>query len=113
MVILLTHPCFRVPRQSGWGWDSARKLQYRRIDRYMTPLPVPLKAYPGRQKGVTISFHRPLQDYINGLCQCGLYIDAMREIPTFQEPSPGPRAGAIQRSNQEIPLFLGLRARKL
>ena len=20
-VLLMTHPCFRVPRQSGWGWD--------------------------------------------------------------------------------------------
>jgi ubiquinone/menaquinone biosynthesis C-methylase UbiE len=21
-VLLLTHPCFRLPRQSGWGWDA-------------------------------------------------------------------------------------------
>jgi SAM-dependent methyltransferase len=25
-VILITHPCFRVPRQSGWGWDEGRKV---------------------------------------------------------------------------------------
>src|SRR5581483_7766663 len=29
MVVLLTHPAFRVPRQSGWGWDEGRKLVYR------------------------------------------------------------------------------------
>lgn len=26
LVILMTHPCFRVPRQSGWDWDAQRKL---------------------------------------------------------------------------------------
>ena len=24
LVIFLTHPAFRVPRQSGWGWDEGR-----------------------------------------------------------------------------------------
>src|SRR5690606_5574990 len=43
LVILMTHPCFRIPRQSGWGRDEQRKLQYRRIDRYLTPLSVPMK----------------------------------------------------------------------
>ena len=22
LALLLTHPCFRIPRQSGWGWDE-------------------------------------------------------------------------------------------
>src|SRR5205807_2443790 len=42
LVLLLGHPAFRVPRQSGWGWDAGRKLRYRRVDRYLTPLPVPM-----------------------------------------------------------------------
>ena len=29
MVMLMTHPCFRIPRQSGWGWDTQRRLRYR------------------------------------------------------------------------------------
>ena len=33
LVMLLTHPCFRIPRQSGWGWDNKRKLRFRRVDR--------------------------------------------------------------------------------
>ncbi len=37
-VIAMTHPCFRIPRQSGWGWDEQKKWMDRRIDRYLTPL---------------------------------------------------------------------------
>jgi ubiquinone/menaquinone biosynthesis C-methylase UbiE len=113
IVILMTHPSFRVPRQSGWGWDEERKLQYRRVDRYLTPLPVPMKPYTGQKSGVTYSFHRPLQDYINRLVDCGLLIDGIKEIPTYKVVTSGPRAKAQNLANQEIPLFLGLRARKI
>ncbi len=112
VVILMTHPCFRVPRQSGWGWDEDRKLQFRRVDRYLTPLPVPLKPYPG-QTGVSRSFHRPLHEYINTLAQNGLWVDQFQEIPTYKTIASGPNAKAENLANQEIPLFLGLRARKI
>ena len=42
LVAFMVHPCFRVPRQSGWGFDPQRKLTYRRVDRYLTPLDVPM-----------------------------------------------------------------------
>ena len=112
VVILMTHPCFRVPRQSGWGWDEDRKLQFRRVDRYLTPLPVPLKPYPG-ESGVSRSFHRPLQDYINTLAQNHLWVDQLIEIPTYKTATTGPRAKAENLANQEIPLFLCLRAWKV
>ncbi len=114
VVLLMTHPCFRIPRQSGWGWDENRKLRYRRIDRYLTPLPVPMKAYSGQASGVTTSFHRPLQEYVNTLADHGLLIDHMIEISTYkQHRSSEPRAKAKNLANREIPLFLGLRARKI
>ncbi|NJN44177.1 MAG: class I SAM-dependent methyltransferase [Anaerolineae bacterium] len=112
VVILMTHPSFRVPRQSGWGWDEDRKLQFRRVDRYLTPLPVPLKPYPG-QSGVSRSFHRPLHEYINTLAKNHLWVDQVLEIPTYKSSARGPRAKAENLANQEIPLFLGLRARKV
>jgi SAM-dependent methyltransferase len=111
-VLLMTHPCFRVPRQSGWGWDAGRRLRYRRVDRYLTALAVPMKAY-GRQTGTTRSFHRPLEAYVNGLAACGLLVDCIRELPTYQAQRAGPQARAEDLANQEIPLFLGLRARKV
>jgi SAM-dependent methyltransferase len=112
-VLLMTHPCFRVPRQSGWGWDEGRELQYRRVDRYLTPLPVPMKAYSSQKGGTTLSFHRPLEDYINGLSDCGLLVDRIKEIPTYKVSTSGPHAKAENLANQEIPLFLGLRAYKI
>ena len=107
-VILMTHPCFRVPRQSGWGFDDNRKLRYRRVDSYLSPLPVPMKAYGGPGGGVTISHHRPLSDYVNTLGAFGLLIDALEEIATHKAG----RDKAERRANQEIPLFMGLRAVK-
>ncbi len=105
LAMLLVHPCFRIPRQSGWGYEKARKLQYRRIDHYLTPLKIPMKQH---KKGVTISFHRPLSAYINTLGQCGFMIDKLDEITTYQ--SGGNKAE--KRANDEIPLFMAIRARK-
>lgn len=111
LVIVMTHPCFRIPRQSGWGFDEGRKLNYRRVDRYLTPLNVPMKPYPG-QSGVTISFHRPLQDYINGLALAGLLVDQMQELPTYKTGEGRIQDKALAAAEQEIPLFMAVRARK-
>ncbi len=34
----------------GWGWDAGRGLIYRRIDRYLTPLKIPMQAYGDEQQ---------------------------------------------------------------
>lgn len=113
-VLLLTHPAFRVPRQSGWGWDEGRKLVYRRVDRYLTPLPVPMKALPGKDtQATTRSFHRPLQAYINGLAEHGLWTDRLEELPGHKLATGTTSIRAENLARQEIPLFLGLRARKV
>jgi hypothetical protein len=105
VAIVMTHPCFRIPRQSGWGYEKGRKLQYRRIDSYLTPLNIPMKQH---KRGTTISFHRPLSAYINTLAACGFLVDRLDEITTFQRGDNR----AEQRANDEIPLFMALRARK-
>jgi len=108
IVLLMTHPCFRIPRQSGWGWDAGRQLRFRRVDSYLGRLAVPMKAHGG---GATRSYHRPLSAYVNGLAACGLYVDRIREIARASEV-PGPHARAERRAAEEIPLFLALRAVK-
>lgn len=105
LAILMTHPCFRIPRQSGWGYAKSKKLQYRRIDRYLTPLKIPMKQH---KQGVTISFHRPLSAYINTLAAHGFMIDQLDEITTYQHGSNK----AEQRANDEFPLFMLIRAVK-
>lgn len=106
IVILMRHPCFRVPRQSGWGYDPERKLRFRRVDSYLKPLSVPMKAYQDSDTGKTISFHRPLSHYINTLSQYGFLLDHMDEIITHKTGT----SRMERRANEEIPLFLGLRA---
>jgi SAM-dependent methyltransferase len=107
LVIVMTHPCFRVPRQSGWGWDAGRALQYRRVDRYLTRLAVPMKTYGGDRRCATRSYHRPLSAYVDALAASELLVDAVREVA-----GPAPKARAAKSAAQEIPLFLGVRTVK-
>ncbi len=112
LVILMTHPCFRIPRQSGWGWDETRGLRYRRIDRYLTALDIPMQEYgPKGRRGreATRSYHRPLQSYVSALADAGFAVDALTEIPA-PVPDGAPRAERL--SIGDIPLFLAIRAVK-
>lgn len=113
LILLLTHPAFRIPRQSGWGWDEGRKLVFRRVDRYLTPLPVPLKALPGKDsRATTRSFHRPLQEYVNALGENSIWTDRVVEIPGYKLDTGHHARRADELARTEIPLFLGLRAIK-
>jgi ubiquinone/menaquinone biosynthesis C-methylase UbiE len=114
LVIVLNHPCFRIPRQSSWEMDEKNKLEYRRINRYLSPLKIPIQAAPsrGQQSEVTWSFHQPLQYYVQALAQAGLVVDALEEWGS-DKVSVGKAAKAENRARQEFPLFLALRARKL
>jgi hypothetical protein len=83
-------------------------------------LQVPMRSYggaspqghPGQAQGTTVSFHRPLGDYINGLSACGFLVEQMQEIPTYKVRNRGKDASAENAANREIPLFLALKARK-
>jgi SAM-dependent methyltransferase len=111
LVLVMNHPAFRTPRQSGWGWDEQRRLQFRRVDSYLTPNKIPIQVHPGSQPGlVAWSFHRPLQAYVRALAAAGFAIDALEEWPSHRACQPGPRAKAEDRARDEIPLFLAIRA---
>jgi SAM-dependent methyltransferase len=114
VALLLTHPAFRIPRQSGWGWDENRKLVFRRIDHYLTRLDVPMSPLGGKGSSiVTRSFHRPLSSYVNGLADQGLFVDRMEEIPAQKLSVQGATTRAVNLARKEIPLFLAVRAKKV
>ncbi len=108
VVVLMTHPAFRQPRHSGWGYDEDRGLTYRRVDGYLTPMAVPMKSLGGGEP--TRSFHRPISAYVNALGDVGFAVDALLELPDLPpDRRPGRAARGDARAQAEIPIFLALR----
>ncbi len=115
VVIVTVHPAFRIPRQSSWGWDEAQQQMFRAVNVYLSPLKIPIDLHPFREterKQVTWTYHRPIQAYVNGLTQAGLWVNALEEWPSHRVSQPGPRAKAENRAREEFPMFLALRAVK-
>jgi ubiquinone/menaquinone biosynthesis C-methylase UbiE len=112
LVMVTTHPAFRIPRQSGWKYDEERRLLFRAVDRYLTPLKIPIDMKPFKRPGrrLTWTYHRPMQAYVNGLAAAGLWVNALEEWPSHRVSQPGPMAKAENRARAEFPLFLALRA---
>jgi ubiquinone/menaquinone biosynthesis C-methylase UbiE len=112
LVIVLNHPAFRIPRQSSWGIDEGRKIQYRRIDKYMSPMQIPINMNPSdRNSPVTMSYHYPIGGYSKMLKDAGFVIDLIEEWTSDKE-SEGRVAKMENRSRSEIPLFLAVKAIK-
>lgn len=113
-VIVINHPCFRIPRQSSWKVDAENKIQYRRIDRYMTPMKIPIQTNPGKGKKSenTWSFHYPLSSYTKWLAEAGFSIHLIDEWCS-NKISEGKAAKMENRSREEIPLFMAITGKKL
>lgn len=114
LAIVLNHPCFRIPRQSSWQVDQAKKIQYRRIDRYFSPLEIPIDAHPGKKtdSAQTWSFHYSLTDYFTWLKQASFAVIALEEWCSDKE-STGGAAKMENRARLEFPLFMALIAKKI
>ena len=110
-VLVMMHPCFRIPRQSHWGWDADRKIQFRRIDSYASPLEIPITTHPGKTTGEVTQFHhRPLAELLTALGQAGLAVTACEELYSHRRSqATGPFSKAEHRAAREFPLFLALR----
>lgn len=112
--LVLNHPCFRIPRQSSWGEEVEKKLQYRRLDRYLTPLSIPIQANPGKgdKSAATLSFHYPLQAFIKAAKAAGFCLADLEEWIS-DKVSTGAKAKMENRAREEFPLFLYLNFVKL
>ncbi|MEN9535790.1 MAG: hypothetical protein RLZ22_784 [Verrucomicrobiota bacterium] len=111
-VMILMHPCFRIPRKSHWGWDVDQKIQYRRLDSYGTPVAIPITTHPGKGTGEeTIFHHRSLADLLNALAGNGLILAACEELYSHRRSQgSGPYSKAEHRAAEEFPLFLAIKA---
>ena len=110
---VLNHPCFRIPRQSGWGIDEKRKLRYRRIDRYMSEIKIPIQMHPGAAPDIyTWTFHRPLSVYFDNLNSRGFAVNKLEEWVSQRKSKPGSTSRSENSAREEIPLFLAIVAIK-
>ena len=113
LVVTLMHPCFRIPRQSSWGWDESTRTQYRRLDRYHTPMQIPISVSPGSDPSQhTAYFHRPLDHYFRAIADAGLAVRACEELLSHRRSEPGGRSRGENRAKTEFPLFLAMKAVK-
>jgi ubiquinone/menaquinone biosynthesis C-methylase UbiE len=114
LLLILNHPSFRIPRQSSWGVDEQKKIQYRRVDRYFSEMKIPIQMHPG--KGIaspeTWSFHHPLSAYSQWLCDAGFHMIKIEEWCSDKQ-STGKCAKMENRSREEIPLFMAILAIKM
>lgn len=112
MFIVMNHPAYRIPKQSSWGWED-NKVQYRRVDRYLSEMKTEIQMHPGdAPEETTVSFHRPLQYYFKMLNKNGFLVGRLEEWISHKKSVQGPRAKAEDRARKEIPLFLCLEAIK-
>lgn len=112
-IIVMNHPAFRIPRHSSWGIDEQSKLQYRRVNRYMSPLEIPMNIHPGkgRSSPLTWSYHYPLSSYTMWLKKTGFVITDIEEWTSDKE-STGKKGKMENLARNEIPLFLTIVAKK-
>lgn len=112
LFVVLNHPSFRIPQKSSWGWDEENKKQYRRIDSYMSEQNLTIDMTPGEKdqskKKSTVSFHRPLQQYVKAIAKAGLNINRLEEWISHKESQDGPRSAEEDRMRKEIPMFMCL-----
>ncbi len=113
LLIVLNHPAFRIPRQSSWGIDTNTKMQYRRIDKYMSLMEIPITAHPGeRFSPNTLSYHFPISAYSKMLKDAGFVIELIEEWTSDKE-SVGRNSKMENRARNEFPLFMAIVAKKV
>jgi len=115
-VLVLNHPAFRIPTASAWAYDEAAKVQYRRVDKYMSEISQDVDMTQGeknlKKKKFTMSFHHPLQVYFKAFAKAGLAVTRLEEWVSHKTSDKGPRKHAEDIARNEIPLFMCLELKK-
>ncbi len=113
-ILVMNHPAFRVLKRSSWQWDEEQKVQYRRIDGYLSQAKVIIEMHPGAEaKKQTISYHRSLQDFFKTFSKAGFTVSRLEEWVSHKVSEKGPRQKAEDVARKEIPLFMMIEARRI
>ncbi len=108
LLLVLNHPAFRIPRQSSWEIDEKSKLEYRRINRYMSPLKIPINMNPGdRSSKFTWSYHYSISEITNMMTKNEMLIERIDEW-TSDKNSEGKSAKMENMARNEFPLFMAI-----
>ncbi|MBI1190337.1 MAG: methyltransferase domain-containing protein [Tepidisphaera sp.] len=108
----------RPPRDAREDRPASRDVrQYRRVDGYLSQghkaiVMNPAAAAQGKPAVTTVTYHRPIQAYVQAFAQAGLLVSALEEWPSLRLSQPGPRAAEENRARREIPMFLAIRGVK-
>ncbi|MDB5254943.1 MAG: hypothetical protein JWL92_319 [Candidatus Nomurabacteria bacterium] len=115
VVLVLLHPSFRIPQHTDWGFDSKKTVQYRKVEKYLSEISIPIELSPfkGEAKTVTTTFHRSMQWYMKSFRNAGFAITNLEEWNSHKKSQPGPRQAAEDNARKEIPMFLALELKKL
>ena len=114
LLIVMNHPAFRIPRQSGWEIDQDSKTQYRWLNRYYSEFNIPIDMTPGSKenKKITWSFHRPIEYYSKILFKGGFVIEFIEEWLS-EKTSVGKAAKMENTARNEFPMFMCIVAKKI
>ncbi|MDO8664223.1 MAG: methyltransferase domain-containing protein [Candidatus Liptonbacteria bacterium] len=115
LIAVLNHPAFRIPQSSSWGFDEENKIQYRRIDSYLSPAKIKIDMRPSEKikKIYTYSFHHSIQDYMKALSASSFALVKLEEWISHRKSETGPRAKAEDIARKEIPVFMALETVKI
>lgn len=116
LFLVLNHPAFRNPKHSAWDFDEINKIQYRRVEEYLSESRTEIDMTPGAEnkanRKTTVSFHRPLQVYFKTLVKNSFLISRLEEWNSNKQSESGPRKKPEDKARKEIPLFMLIEAVK-
>lgn len=119
VIFVLLHPAFRVPQYTDWGFDTKKTVQYRKVEKYLSEIAIPIELSPFKANSkehkpiTTVTFHRSLQWYMKAFRNAGFAITTIEEWNSHKKSQPGPRQHAEDAARKEIPMFMAIELRKL
>ena len=113
LVLVLTHPCFRVPRHSDWFFERKRQQQHRQVSHYLSPLTLDIQVGHGESQSNSTHYHRPMQSYLRSLGTSGFAVIDAEELCVPFRGSTGKHSQAEVAAHREFPTFLLLHAKRI